>query len=87
MLVSGGLLGRRDGASGGVGVAGYAQLDGGVSAGGDLVHLAEFVAGAGEADFQAFGFAEPALGFGFGDAGDQVVADLDQAGTFGGVGA
>ena len=39
-----------------------------------------FGAGAGEADFQSFGFAEPAAGLGFGDAGDEVVADLDQAG-------
>jgi len=46
--------------------------------GGDLVHLGEFRAGAGETDLQAFGFAEPAVRFGFGDAGEQVVADLDE---------
>ena len=43
--------------------------------------------GAGEADLQSFGLAEPALGFGLGDAGDEVVADLDQVGSGGGIGA
>lgn len=77
----------RAGAAGGVGEGGDAELGGVVTAGGDLVHLGEFGAGAGEADFQSFGFAEPVVGFGFGDAGDEVVADLDQAGPGGGVGA
>jgi hypothetical protein len=62
-------------------------LDGAVAAGGDLVHLGELRAGAGEADLQALGFAEPALGFGFGDSGDEVVADLFEAGPGGRVGA
>ena len=44
------------------------------------VDLGEFVAGAGQADFEAFGFAVPAFAFGFGDAGDQVVVDLGDAG-------
>jgi hypothetical protein len=35
--------------------------------------------------FRAFGFAEPAFAFGFGDAGGQVVADLGDAGPLGGV--
>jgi hypothetical protein len=52
-----------------------------------LVHLGELGPGAGQADFQSFGFAEPAVAFGFGDAGGQVVADLDQARALGGVGA
>src|SRR5215207_9782107 len=73
------------GASGGVGEAGDAEV-GLVAAGGDLVHLGELAAGAGEADFQPFGFTEPAVGLGFGDAGDEVVADLDEAGPGGGVG-
>jgi len=38
--------------------------------------LGELVVGAGEADLQAFGFAGPALAFGFGDAVVQVGADL-----------
>jgi len=42
----------------------------GLAAGADLVHLGELGAGAGEADFESFGF---------GDAVDEVVADLDQA--------
>jgi hypothetical protein len=58
-----------------------------IAAGADLVHLGEFGASAGKADFQSFGFAEPAVGFGFGDAGDEVVADLDQTGPGVGVGA
>ena len=57
------------------------------AAGGDLVHLGELGAGAGEADFESFGFPEPAVGFGLGDAGDEVVADLDQTWPGGGVGA
>ena len=77
----------RAGAAGGVGEGGDAELDGLVAAGGDLVHLGEFGAGAGEADLQSFGLAEPAVGLGFGDAGDEVVADLDQAVPGGGVGA
>jgi hypothetical protein len=48
--------------------------------------LGELVFGAGEADFEAFDFAEPAFAFGFGDAGGQVVADLGDAGPLGRVG-
>ena len=48
---------------------------------------ASLALGAGEADLESFDLAEPALGFGFGDAGDEVVADLVQAGPGGGVGA
>lgn len=44
-------------------------MDGVSSTGGDLVHLGEFGAGAGEADFESFGFAEPAVELGFGDSG------------------
>lgn len=54
-------------------------MDGLGAAGGDLVDLGEFGAGAGETDFQSFGLAEPAVCFGFGDAVQQVGADLDQA--------
>jgi hypothetical protein len=43
-----------------------------------LVELSELVLGGGEADSQSFGFAEPALLFGFGDASGEVVADLLQ---------
>jgi hypothetical protein len=75
-----------DAAAGGFGVAGYAQVHRGVAPGGDLVHLGEFDTGAGEADREAFGLAEPAVVLGFGDAGDQVVTDLDEPGAFGGVG-
>src|SRR4051794_41807891 len=73
-------------AAGGVGEGGNAEVDGLAAAGGDLVHLGELGLGAGEADLQALGLAEPALGFGLGDAGDEVVADLDQAGAGGGGG-
>jgi hypothetical protein len=57
------------------------------AAGGDLVHLGEFGLGAGRADFEAFGFAEPAVLLGLGDTRGQVVADPDQVGALGGVGA
>jgi len=51
------------------------------------VHLREFGAGAGEADLEAFGLTEPAVLFGFGDPCGEVVVDLEQVGTLGGVGA
>jgi hypothetical protein len=57
------------------GGGGHAEVDGGGAAG-PAVDLGELVFGAAEADFQAFSFAQPAFAFGFGDAGDQVVADL-----------
>jgi hypothetical protein len=50
------------------------------------VDLGEFVLGAGEADLESFGFAEPAFAVGFGDAGDEVVADLGDAVALGGDG-
>ena len=37
---------------------------------------AELLLGAGQADLETFGLAEPAFRLGFGDSGDQVVADL-----------
>ena len=70
---------RADAAAGGVGEGGDAELDGLVAAGDDLVHLGELGAGAGKAGFQSFGFTEPALGLGFGDAGGEVVTDLGKA--------
>ena len=73
------LVCRLSGTSGGVGEAGDAELDGLGAVGADLVHLGEFGVGAGEADLQALGLAVPAVGFGFGDAGDEVVADLFQS--------
>ena len=75
------------GAAGGVGEGGDAEMDGLAAAGGDLLHLGELGAGAGEADFQSFGLSEPAVGLGFGDPGGEVVADLDEAGAGGWVGA
>jgi hypothetical protein len=75
------------GAAGGVGEAGDAELDGVGAAGGDLVDLGEFGVGAGEADLEAFGLAVPAVGFGFGDAGEEVVADLFEARPGGGIGS
>lgn len=53
-----------------------ANIDGGVAAGDEPVDLGEFGFGGGEVDVEPFGFAGPALAFGFGDAGEQVVADL-----------
>lgn len=43
--------------------------------------LRESVLGAGQADPESFGVAEPAFSFGFSDAGDEVVADLFDAGA------
>src|SRR6188508_1562461 len=77
------LVCRLSGTSGGVGEAGDAELDGCGAAGADLVHLDEFGVRAGEADLETLGLAVPAVGFGFGDAGEQVVADLFQPGAGG----
>src|SRR4051794_33332393 len=49
------------GAAGGVGEGGYSEVHGLVAAVADLVHLGEFGAGTAQADFQSFGFAEPAV--------------------------
>src|SRR4029077_2429144 len=81
------LVCRLSGTSGGVGEVGDAELDRVGAAGGDLVHLGEFGVGAGEADLEALGLAVPAVGFGFGDAGEQVVADLFEARLGGGIGS
>ena len=62
-----------DGAAGNVGEAGYAEVDGGAPPG-EIVELAEFLPGGGEADLQAVGLAEPAFALGFADAGLEVVA-------------
>ena len=50
------------------------------------VDLREFVFGTGQADLEPFDFAEPAFALGFGDAGGQVVADLEQSVVLGGIG-
>jgi hypothetical protein len=68
-----------------VGKVGHAEVDGGAP-GGLLVDLGEFLAGCGEADFQSFDLAEPALALGFGDARVQVVVDLDESGALGRIG-
>ena len=49
------------------------------------VDLGELVVGGGEADLESFDLAEPAFALGFGDAGVQIVADLDEPGSLGGV--
>jgi hypothetical protein len=69
----------RQGRGGDVAVGGDAQVDGlGVAVGGG-VGLGDFVVGGGEADLESFGFPGPAFTLGFGDAGQEVVADLFQA--------
>src|SRR5713101_4389474 len=69
---------------GGAAEGGHAKSD---RAGGACapVDLGEFVFGAGAADLESFGFAEPAFAVGFGDAGGEVVADLGDAVPLGGV--
>ena len=65
------------------GEGGYSEIDcGGVGA---PVDLGELVLGAGEADLESFSFAQPAFALGFGDAGDEVVADLGDAGPLSGI--
>jgi hypothetical protein len=80
-VLPGGIMGdfRHGGGAGGdVAVGGDAEADGGGPAG-PLVELRELVPGGGEADAQALGLAEPALPFGLGDAGGEVVAEVGQA--------
>jgi hypothetical protein len=55
------------------------------SAGGGQVGLGELVVGGGEADLESLGFAGPTFALGFGDAGQEVVADLFEAVPLGGV--
>ena len=59
-----------------LGAAGCGQLD-----------LGDLVVGGVEADLESFGFAGPAFAFGFGDAGQEVVADFLKAVALGGVDA
>lgn len=54
---------------------GQAKVNGSAVAG-PAVNLGELVLGAGEADTESFDLAEPAFPLGFGNSGDQVVADL-----------
>jgi hypothetical protein len=75
MGVSGGGDGRGDD----VAVSGDAEADGLGAAGGAHVGLGELAAGGGEADLESLGFAGPAFALGFGDAGQEVVADVFQA--------
>jgi hypothetical protein len=62
-----------------VAVGGDAEVDGFHAAGGGGVGLGEFVGGGGEADSESSGFSGPAFAFGFGDAGEEVVADFLEA--------
>jgi hypothetical protein len=52
-----------------------------------FVELGELAARRGEADLQALDFTEPSLAAGFGDAADEVAADLGEAAALGRVGA
>ena len=72
---------------GDVAVGGDAEVDVLGPAGGGGVGLGEFAGGGGEADLESFGFAGPALALGLGDASAEVVADLLQAASLGGVDA
>ncbi|WP_411135662.1 hypothetical protein [Streptomyces sp. C10] len=49
------------------------------------IELAELLLGASQADLETFDLAEPAFRLGFGDSGDQVVADLGKPCPLGGV--
>ena len=67
---------RRGAARKDAGECWHAELDRGGLPPQGSVDLGELVVGAGEADLQSFGFAGPALAFGFSDAVVQVGADL-----------
>jgi hypothetical protein len=51
------------------------------------IELEGLLLGAGQADLETFDLAEPAFRLGFGDSGDQVVADLGKARPSGRVGS
>jgi hypothetical protein len=61
---------------GDIAVAGNAEVGG---AAGRRLELGDLIVRCGEADLEAVDLAEPALAFGFSDAGDQVVADVDES--------
>ena len=75
---------RRSGAGPADGVveAGHAEVGDAVAAG-DLVHRVELLLGGLESGFQPGDLAEPAFAAGLGDAGLEVVADLQQPGFLG----
>ena len=62
--------------------AGHAEVRNPVAVG-DPVHGLEFLVGGLEGRFQAGDLAEPAFAAGFGDAGLEVVTDLQQPGLLG----
>ncbi|MEW2567801.1 hypothetical protein [Streptomyces sp. NPDC047070] len=70
---------------GGGGDRGDTKVDNAVT-GGLSVELGEFLLCFGKAHLEPFHIAEPSFAFGFGDAGEEVVADLDETVTLGGVG-
>jgi hypothetical protein len=72
---------------GDVAVGGNAEVDVLGAAGGGQAGLGDFVVGGGEADAESFGLSGPALAFGLGDAGEEVVADRFEAVELGGVDA
>lgn len=57
-----------------------AEMDG-VGSTGHFIELGELVLRSYEADLESFNFAGPPLTFSFGDPGEQVVADLEDAGS------
>ncbi len=79
------VCGGGEGGGGDVAVGGDAEADGLGAACGGQVGLGEFAVRGGEADAESFGFAGPAFAFGFGDAGQEVVADPFEAVALGGV--
>jgi hypothetical protein len=80
-----GVCGGGEGGGGDVAVGGDAEADGLGAACGGPAGLGEFAVRGGEADAESFGFAGPAFAFGFGEAGQEVVADFFEAVALGGV--
>jgi hypothetical protein len=74
-----------EGGGGDVAVGGEAEVDGLGAAGGGGVGLGDLAGGGVEADAESFGFAGPSFALGFGDAGQEVAADLFEAVARGGV--
>ncbi|MET8435947.1 hypothetical protein ABZV61_24780 [Streptomyces sp900116325] len=71
------------GADGSVSDGRHPQVDRCRAPGDEVVELGEFLLCSGKADLEALDLTAPAFALRFGDAGDQVVADVDQPSLLG----
>ncbi|NJP98791.1 hypothetical protein HCN51_56830 [Nonomuraea sp. FMUSA5-5] len=79
-------MGQRGGPGDDLAKTRHSELDGGGLAGA-VVEVGELGLGSGQADVQAFGLTQPTLALGFGDARQEIAADLLKPWSLGGVNA